>query len=161
MSTIIIGILVVALFILPFFLMGISGNKDKKQLREALCKIAEENKSNLSLTEYWTDSAMGLDENTNHLFFVHTFNGKETLKHLNLKEYKFCKVNNFSRNIKDSNGDHRAIDKLEIELTPLEKGKRIELLEIFNSDGSKFHTYELAVAEKWTTIINKRVCNHA
>jgi hypothetical protein len=157
MSTILIGTFVVALFILPFFLVGIGKNKEKKHLKDALSKIAEENKCNISISDYWADSAIGLDEHNNHLFFVHTYNGKEMVQHLFLHNYRGCTVKNFSRNIKDSDGDHRAIDKLELELTPVERGKPIERLEFFNSEGNKLHSNELLATEKWRDIINKRV----
>jgi hypothetical protein len=157
MSTILIGTFVVALFILPFFLFGMSKNKEKKHLKDALSKIAEENKCNISISDYWADSAIGLDESSNHLFFVHAYNGKEMVQHLFLHNYRGCTVKNYSRNIKDNVGDHRAIDKLELELTPVERGKPTERLEFFNSDGNKLHSDELIVTEKWSSIINKHV----
>jgi hypothetical protein len=160
MSTILIGTFVVALFILPFFLMEISKNKGKKHLKEALNKIAEDNKCNITQSEFWTDSAIGLDENTNHLFFVHTFNGKETIQHLLLQDYRNCKVNNISRNIKDRQGDHKAIDRIELEFSPIDKSKPETFLEFFNSEGNKFHTDELMVSEKWSGIVRKRIVNH-
>jgi hypothetical protein len=161
MSSILIGALVVALFILPFYLAGKSSNNDKKHLKRALNKIAEEHKCKLSQADYLSDTAIGLDENTNHLFFIHSFNGNETVQHLLLKEYKNCTVKNFSRNIKFRETDYRAIDKLELEFTPKDKGKAVVLFEFFNSEGSKLHTDELALAEKWTVIANKRVRNQA
>lgn len=159
MSTILIGILVIILFILPFVLVGVGKNKEKKHQMEVLFRTAEDFKCNISQYDYWTDSAIGLDEMANHLFFLHTSNGKEIVQHLLLQDFKCCAVKNFSRNITDREGDHRAIDRLDLEFTPIDKGKPIVHLEFFNSEGNKLHTDELLITEKWSGIVNNRIKN--
>lgn len=158
-SVIIIGTLLVAMFVLPFFLVGIGKNNNQKQFKTILANLAEEHSCKITQSEFWTDSAIGLDEATNDLFYVHSYSGKPMGQHINLSRYKGCKVNNYSRHVKDNLGNHTAIDRLELELTPLEKGKSHLILEFFSADGSKLFSNEFEVVEKWSKLINEKISN--
>lgn len=156
-SIAIIGLVIIALFVLPFFLVGVGKNKGQKHLKQALLKIAEEHSCNISEYELWTSSAIGIDETTNNLFFVHLHNDIETAKHIKLSDFRICKINNYSRVTKDREGNHTAIDRLELELTPFEKVKPVTILEFFNADDSKLYSNELMMVEKWAQIINEKL----
>ncbi|MBS4013274.1 MAG: hypothetical protein KGZ97_05865 [Bacteroidetes bacterium] len=160
MITIFVGILVAVLFILPFILLGIKKNKGGKHLKEALSKIAKENKCLITISEYLADSAIGLDEKANHLFFVHTFNGKETFQHLILSDYHHCEAKNISRNVKNSKGNFKAIDKIKLAFIPINQNKPIVDLDFFNSDENTNISDEIMVIEKWEKTINKRMKMH-
>lgn len=156
-SIIIIGMLVIAMFILPFLLVGIGKNNGQKQLKRALYKVASDNNSTLSKVEFMSSSAIGIDENTNDLFFVQTYNGVETFKHLKLSKFKSCKINKYGREVKDREDNHTAIDRIDLELIPVEKGKSSTILEVFNAEGSVLYSNELAIVEIWQQIINEKL----
>jgi hypothetical protein len=157
MSTILVGIFVAVLFVFPFILLGRNKNKGGKQLKVALSNIAKDNNCTITISECMTGSAIGLDENTNHLFFVHTFNGKETIQNLFLNDFQNCEVKNISRKIKTSKGNLSAIEKIKLAFIPLDKNNPTVDLELFNSDENTSFTDELMVTEKWAKIINKRM----
>jgi len=145
------------MFVLPFLLVGIGKDKGQKQLKQVLFRIADENNCKLSKVELMSSSAIGIDETTDDLFFIQTYNGIETAKHIKLSKFRSCKINNYSRSMKDTEGNHTAIDRLDIELTPLEKGTSSIILEFFNSEGSTLFSNELAIVEEWEQIINKKL----
>lgn len=157
MSTIIIGTLVLAIFTLPFFIVQYGNSSGRKHLKESLHRLANEYHCKVKVTDYWADTAIGLDEESAHLFFVHAFKGNEKAQHLNMSDYSGCRLKNLNRNIKDKQGDHRAIDRLEVELIPLVKGKPAASLEFFSSEGGKLHSNELMMAEKWVSLINSKL----
>ncbi len=157
MSTILIGVLVAVLFVFPFILLSINKNKSGKQIKETITNVAKDNNCKITISDYLTNSAIGIDENKNHLFFVHKFNGKENIQNLMLSEYRCCEVKNISRKVKTNKGNLSAIEKIKLAFIPLDKNNPTVELELFNSDENTSFSDELIVTEKWANIINKRL----
>lgn len=155
LSVLIIGTLVVALFLLPFVLAGVGKNKNLKHVKKVLMSIASEHNCNISKSDFWSDSAIGIDESKNEVLFVYISMGKQNVQYVKLANYKSCKINNFSRTVNDISGNHTAIDRLELELTPVEKEKPTVKLDLYSAERSKLYTDELEIAEKWASTLNR------
>ncbi len=153
----IIGVLLVALFLLPFILSGIGKDKDQFQLCQALKKNAGENGCSISQIEYWTDSAIGLAEGTNDLFYVHRHSGNEVVQHIKLTEIRYCRVRKIVRQIRDKRRTYSTIDKIELDLIPFDNSKPEIFLEFFYAEGSNYLNNELLLAEKWSKIVNTKL----
>jgi hypothetical protein len=156
-TVIFIGIVLITLFILPFVLVGIGKNKEQKMLNSLLLKLADDNNCKILQAEYWSDSAIGLDETGNNLFFVHRGNSQVNSEYIKLADVKSCSIRNHSRNVKMMEGNHMAIDKLELVFMKKEKNSPETVLEFFNADGTKLYSDEVMLVEKWRKIVSSKL----
>jgi hypothetical protein len=156
-AVLLIGIVLISLFILPFVLVGVGKNKEQKMLNRLLLKLAEDNNCKIAQSEFWTDSVIGLDETGKNLFFVHRVNSQDNSEHIKLTDVKSCSIRNHSRNVKMMEGNHMAIDKLELVFIKKEKNSPEVVLEFFNADGSKLYSDEVMLIEKWNKEVNSKL----
>jgi hypothetical protein len=156
--TIIIAVILISAFVLPVALSGREYRKKKKRFLMDLSLLMEQ--QNLRLTHYDICGSfiIGMDESSNILAFYKKEKSKEIFRLIKFSEISECKIIVVSRDISTKSKHYNAIDRIELSLFPVDKGKPPILLEIYNSEyDSLTLTGELQVAEKWKQIINSKI----
>lgn len=159
MNSIIFIIVIVALFIVPFFVFGGGAKgKIKKALTASLIELAKKNSCTISQTEFWNHNIMGLSKDGNKLLFATSSENlkKETVVDLNT--VKLSRVNITSRSGEGKASNLRVIEKITLVLEPNNGNSPTIELRIYDSevDGIVLGN-ELQIAEKWAVMTNEQI----
>jgi hypothetical protein len=151
------GAIMIAICILPFISMSRGRKKRDKQMLQSLTEIAKQHNCQISQHEFCGDFVIGIDEIKNSVFFHKHLRDKTIEQFIDLASIKNCKIININRAIKNHEGTHKVIDKLELVFIPASKNKSEITLEFFNSDVTTQLYGELPTIEKWSKLINDRL----
>jgi hypothetical protein len=149
-STIIIGIIMVALCSLPFILSGSNRTKNEGKIKNSIFELAQKNNTSILQNDFWFKSAIGINTNSNELFFYRKIKDIETSEIIQLAEYQKCKVVKLN-----DNSNH--IELLQIVLVPNSSNKAETVLEIYNAEFSPQLNNEVKIIEKWSKLINDSI----
>ena len=156
-GTIIIGAVVVALCILPFFIFKSGAAKRRKELLEQLARLAQQQNGRISRTDAMGQFAIGLDEQANVVYFIQGEPGREVTQAIQLHDIRSCKPMNISRSVDNAQGNFKVVEKLELALSPKNKHHAEQSLEFYHADSNTQLSGEYQLLEKWANIINSRL----
>ncbi len=156
-GTIIIGIVSIALCVLPLVVMHRIKRKGENQRLAALENLAAQHNCKISQHEFCGELVLGIDETNNFVFFLKKTADKEIAQHINLSGIHACNIINTGSNLNSKEGEYKVIDKLELRFTPVAKNEPDLLLEIYNARESMQLVGELQLIKKWEKIINDRL----
>ncbi len=154
LGTLEIALVLVAICIVPFIILGKNNKKRDKQLLQSLLDSASKEDCKITQSEYLNDVAIGLDETNNKLFFFKKIESTEIAQHVNLLEMKSCGILNSNRPMNSKKHKDIIIEKIGMSFTPLDKNKAHEIFEFFNSEETMLLSGELQLAQKWVKIVN-------
>ncbi|MGV8947118.1 MAG: hypothetical protein ACOH1N_11865 [Lutibacter sp.] len=157
LGTFIVGIIAIGICVLPFVLMIGGRKKKKRKLLLLVSEMAKENNCKISQYEFCDDFIIGLDEIANFLFFFRKSNSKEMSEQINIKEIKTCKIKRTGHYENTKEGGNSTIEKLELQLSYIDKNKTDLLLPFYNEEEDVQMSGEIQVIEKWNEIVNKRL----
>ncbi|MFA5298417.1 MAG: hypothetical protein WC389_09460 [Lutibacter sp.] len=157
LGTFIVGVIAVGICVLPFVLMVGGRKKKEKKLLLSVSAIAKEHNCKISQYEFCDEFVIGLDEIANFLFFFRNSNIKEMSEQINLAEIKTCKMKRTGHYDNNREGGNSTIEKLELQLSYIDKNKTDLLLPFFNEEEDVQMNGEIQVIEKWNEIVNKRL----
>jgi hypothetical protein len=151
-ETIIIGLLSVALFVVPImYIQHKQKQKAGKALQEFLV-MAGQLQVKPTQHELWNDRyAISLDEEQKKLFYLKKDDVKEQKHIVNLADTKRCAVVSVSRDVNGS----KIIDQIGLSLTS-RTGKDL-YLGFYNKEESLNMSGELLIAQKWSGLINAAI----
>ena len=154
-GSLITGGIILLILIIPFIFLGSSVKKRKKKILSALEGLAQKNNCKITKYDVWNDTAIGLDETAKSVFFYKKIKMNEIFIPIMPDQFQKSRVANSSRVIKNEAGNYTVIDRLELVLTPREKGVPETILEFFNA-GSDFSSLseELELSSTWNETIN-------
>jgi hypothetical protein len=157
-STILITAIMIAIFILPVVLTGRSYKKKKNKLLKDLSRNIKQQGYSLSQHEICGNFIIGMDENSNTLFFYKKYVNNEISKVINLSEISGCQLLSNTKNVSSKNQHYSAIELIELVLSSAEKGRPDTILELYNTEfDSSNITEEFQIAEKWKKLVNDRI----
>lgn len=145
MGTIITGVIIIILCILPFVLLGSGRRKRQKQLLQSLQAAAAQQGGKIARHDCMRDAAIGMDDEARVLYFVKN----DATQHFHLRSIKSCRAINNARTV-DNN---RVIDQLALALLPAGNGQPDIQLEFYNQETDVQLTGELQLLEKWAQIV--------
>jgi hypothetical protein len=157
LGTLEIALVLVAICVVPFILMGRNKKKRDKQLLQLLLNSATKENCKITQSEYLNDIAIGLDEANNKLFFFKKIEENEIAQHVNLLEMKSCGILNSNRPLDSKKHKDVIIEKIGLSFTPIEKNKTHTIFEFFNSEETMLLSGELQLAQKWAKIVNDKL----
>lgn len=151
LESFIIGLISLALFIVPIMLIQRKQRQQKKKFLENFMNLAEQKQLKITEYDFWNHCfAIGIDKGQNKLFYLKKQNEGEQTALINLSEVAACRVINMNREV---NGD-RVIDFIELRFTFRNPGIPEQALEFYNKEKSLSLNEELLIAEKWKAIAN-------
>lgn len=150
-STLIIGVAVALICVMPFVLASTMQKRREKKLVGALDGMAGSVNAQYSNFEILRNGAIAIDEQGSYVFFARLAKGLDQ-KCINLNEVKQCSVvENFHNS--DSVADTMGLRFL------LADGKQGEFLEFFNSDIEATSEGISQLLGKWNLAINAKLAS--
>jgi hypothetical protein len=157
LSTIIIGVILMGLFIMPFTLTGRSRKKREKLILQSLTNTANKNNCQISQHEICGDYGIGIDENKNVVVFFKQLKEKAIEEYIELNKIENCLVNKITKTVPTHEGNQTVIDKLELGFIPINKNHKAINLEFYNTAIYMQVYGELQSVEKWSKLISDRL----
>lgn len=154
-----IGVILLAICILPFILMSRGRSVKEKQMLQSLRGIAKQHNCQINQHEFCGDFVIGMDETKKFVFFTKLAKEKVIEQFIDLNCIMNCKIINSSRLISNKLEKQRIIDKLELSFAPIVRNKPEVVFEFYNSDINVQLHGELQSIEKWLKLINEKLKN--
>ncbi len=156
-GTTIVGLVIIALVILPFVLMHYNKKNKMNKLLRKLNDFAKQQGSTISQHEFCSDFVMGLDEHTNYVFFVKEKKDESISKFVNLADIQRCKIDKIMRTTRIDKNNYSVIERLELSFVPTVKTMDEQKFEIYDETLNKQLSGEIQFAENWAKQINSRL----
>lgn len=151
-TTYIIGLILVAVIVVPIILLNRGKNKKEAIIRKKLNDLT--NNSIIAKQESWNTCIIAIDEINKTCFFIRCEEPNCIEKTIDLTQYSSCRVVTSSSLGTSCN----SIDLVELVFTPNQKNDATESLLFFNSETDGFTLNgELQSAERWKTICSKLI----
>ncbi len=156
LSSIITGVVFIAIIALPVIILSKSGNKKKKALLQRYQALCTSLGLNINGSDTWNDLVLGMDKNARKLLFYKDGEaaGQHTLVDLN--HVVNVKKINITRGGNTQSGAVNIIDILGLELA-LKDGQGPVTLEFYNSKYPFNLSNELELVGKWTKAISENM----
>ena len=91
LETSIIGIIIVAICILPFIIIGFNNSKKRKKTLQHLSDTAKNNNCTIEKSEFWHLTAIGIDQSNKMLFFTRRTDDTAIYKTIDLSQIQKVK----------------------------------------------------------------------
>lgn len=157
LGSILTGVIAIGLCILPFILFAINKKKSKAVLLDSLSKVADEQKSKISKHELGSEFALGLDENSNHLFFYKKIKDKETKNSINLNNIADVTVIKTNKTLGANGSSQTVIDSLALQFSALDSKTPSTQIEFYNMKDSMQISGELEIMNRWHEVVSSRI----
>lgn len=151
---IIIGLICVALFILPFYLSRRNRIKREKKFLDQIMRAASAGGGKISKHDFLQNGIIGLDEGKGNLFFYHELNAVPALETVELAKMQTCRLLNLGRNVAREGGTGRVTEKIQLAFKPQNKEQSEIILEFYNAEQTVQLSDELKLAIHWEQFIN-------
>jgi hypothetical protein len=157
-GTVIITIIFILIVSLPFILISGGTNRKRRKMLQQLEEMASGSNSKISEHEFCSDFVIGLDKNSNHLFYYKHNDNRVVSQHFCLDDYKNCKTISYSHNFKNKKEQYNVMDKMELCFYPYLKEMGEKSLDLYDDSFDRLNlTGELQFAEKWEKLLNERL----
>lgn len=150
-STLIIGVTVALICVMPFVLASTMSKRREKKLMGALNLMADAVPTKYNNFEVFRNGAIAIDENDAYVFFARLANGLDQ-KCINLNDVKQCNV------VENFHNSDTVADTMGLKFI-LADGKQEEFLEFFNSDIEATSEGVSQLLGKWNLAINAKLAS--
>ncbi len=153
----IVGIIILAAFVVPVALYTIRQNNKKKALESCLSGIGKDYDIRIFDHQSWGNKIIGLDTAARKAVLITRENQGENLVELvDLSQISKCMVEK-STVASENGGSVDAVREVRIRFVPREKTKKDQLFVIFNDEGGQDLGPELGIATEWTDKFSRLV----
>lgn len=147
----IIGLISLALFIVPILYIQGKQKKGTKKLLDDYARLAEKHRLTISKSDSWNNCfVIGLDKAQSKLLYLKKQKEKEHVVLINLPDVETCTVTNLHRDV----NNNRVIDFIGLRFKLRGPKQAEQALEFYNKDESMYLSDELLLCEKWSAIVN-------
>lgn len=153
----IIGLVLLAIIILPFAILTRKSKAIEKKRKLALAEFAKEQNCMLTKQETDGDISIGIDEKQNKLFFLSYYKDTPLMQFIDLAQIEACSVVKTIKEGMKDNGDSYSIASLAINFNPREKHIKQETMEFFNAQKKIQLGTEYVLLREWLKIINDQL----
>ncbi|MFD3003203.1 hypothetical protein ACFS7Z_22770 [Pontibacter toksunensis] len=150
----IIGIISLALFVVPVILIQRNQKQQKRKHLQHFLYVAQQQQLKITQYDLWSHNfAIGIDTEQNILFYLKKQAEGEGMLLVHLSEVSACRLNNMNREV----GGNRVIDLIELRFTFQGLGLREQAVVFYNREESMSLSEELLLAEKWRAIVSTKL----
>lgn len=160
LSSLIIGLVLMSLFVIPIFFLSRKKASKDKQLLSHFTNIAEQQELKISQNDIWSRNYfIGIDQDANKLIYIKKTNENDDKVLFGLKEVELCRVDNVIRTIKEGKYSSNVTDRIDLKFKLKNSNAFEKTIEFYNAHGTEnvILTNELELAEKWAKVINHKV----
>jgi len=145
-SSLIIGIVLLIVCVLPFILFSLNNSKKRKNRIQNLIQKAKENNATIQEKDDWNQSIIGIDKSNKLLFFSKKSEEFDKFISINISELQKCQIERTENN-------QKVLEKLELELSFATKPTIV--LEFFNKNETRLLVNEIELIQKWQKLLSK------
>jgi hypothetical protein len=156
--SVIIGLVFIALFILPIWYFQRSQNNSERYLSKLFKQVASTNELSISQSDEWHNMySIGFDEKHNKLLYLKHSSSGDQKQVIDLSTIAKCSIEKKVRNV--SNGKHqsREVDNIKLVLTRQDAAHTQLALEFYDKAESALLNGELTLVEKWKNLIESKL----
>ncbi len=151
----IIGMVLIAICVLPFVWMHRIKKAGENKLLKALSELAAGKGCAASKQQVFRDFAIGMDENKGYVFFYKKSNEEEVSACIDLAGTRTCKVVNTSSSFNTHDGARKVTEKLELVFAPVADNTPTVALEFYDMYKNVQLSGELQLIEIWADRISE------
>lgn len=149
---IVVCVILVGCLIMPLLLFNASGRRVQKKMRNDIKQIVAKHHLNISETEQWGNSYLGLDAHQKKLVFLKTITSELQLQLLDLNTISYCQLIDKRKLVNIRHKKELILEHLDLEFLSW-SGESISI-NFYDENDGRMEDYEQARAEKWKTLIN-------
>ncbi|MCO6494883.1 MAG: hypothetical protein J5I91_04265 [Bacteroidetes bacterium] len=153
-GTIITGLIIVLVCIIPIILMFLNSRIKKRKIITLLNSLAKQENKEISQFDVWKSNAIGIDQNHSHIFAIRKMSDGLLQYSINLNEVKSCKLINRNKTTSFEGGSTTMIEQLSLQFFFKEGIKPEQVIDFYHIG---FDTYaladELQLTQKWEKLI--------
>ena len=154
-SSTIIGVVLLALFIIPIVLISRSSRKKRNRLNDEILEIAQKHDLKISDSNTWNESALAIDEEKNKIIFIDETHGEKEVKIFGTKELRsFRTIPDIH---KDKSIDLRKEARLGLSFLFKESSKPEINITFYIAGFGELSKHEKQLFEKWSEKIRNRI----
>ena len=152
----IIALLTLLFCLVPYMWFILSEKSTNKNMKKTFKDMIKSAKVSLIIQEQWSYKFIGIDKSNNFLVFLNFHSDETSFLNIDLREVDSCQIIKQTRDFMKEKKMEIELQSLHLELTFLTDRDPVSL--IFYDSKVEFHEYyELKRAEKWQTLIEKRM----
>lgn len=152
LTTIIIAIIGLSIFIVPVILDQRSKKKRSKGIEQEFLHSAKNQSLKITYYDVWRNStAIGINKTSGKIFFLKKEDGNDQKVLIDLAQVKKCSISKTSRGRKNST------DQISLIFTFSKSDKPEQRLVFYRKDQDQTMQNEIELAEKWLSIINLKL----
>lgn len=156
-GTTIIGLVSVALCVVPLIIIGKSKRNKEKGFLTSLQGIASAHNCKIATHDFGIDFSIGLADNNQFVFFYKKLKENEIKECIPFSSIASCKVFSGTHQVKTKEGNETRLDKLELIFQPKDRSFSSTSFEFFNVQNFTQPNGEIQLARKWETIVKERL----
>ncbi|HET6527471.1 MAG TPA: hypothetical protein VFG39_01850 [Balneolaceae bacterium] len=152
LTTIIIAIVGLSIFIIPVILDQRSKKKRSTGIEKEFLRLAKNQHLKITYYDVWRNSrAIGIDKTSGKIFFFKKEDGNDQKVLIDLAQVKKCSISKTSRGRKNST------DQVSLIFTFSKSEKPEKRLAFYHKGQDQTMQNEMELAEKWLSIINLKL----
>lgn len=152
-----IGIIALALFIVPLFIVYLNSKKTQNKMLQALKDQAQQYNCKISQHEFCGDFVMGIDMKENFVFFAKQNKEDVAFQFIDLSTVQLCQITKKTRTVKTRSENVTVTERVELKFTPDKPDQNETIFELYNDDVRMQLSGELQCADKWSNLINENL----
>ncbi len=153
-GTIIMGVIIIIICIIPFMLLNQNSKKTKSQLLQLLNDLAKKHNCQISQYESGRGFAIGIDETNHFAFFYKKVKEYEYEQFVDLSKIQTCTIEKITRTAKNNGRENVYVDRLDLKFIPIAKDGAVTKFELYRSDVNLQLFDELLTINKWVKLLN-------
>lgn len=159
LSTIITGIVMLMLFIVPIILNNLFKKRKYHTIVSKMKSLATKNNSVLSSYDIQPGFAIGISKAKDYIFFVDHAENKDNGQDLciPLKKIEQCILHREERTVKVNKCSETIIDKISLIFKTNNSNKDSYDCTLYNTDESLQLENEIVISKKWVSIVNNAI----
>lgn len=150
-SMILVSLLLVGSVFIPFFLFNAAGKTERKKMKAQIAQEVAKNGLNVSKSETWGNTYIGIDPNQGKLLFIKILETTSTAQLFDLDAIKECHKSEIRKVAKVDNRKELMLERLDLQVV-LKNGENL-LLNYYDLDENRKEDFELQRIDKWVRII--------
>lgn len=159
LTSAIIGLVMLGLFVLPIVIMSTSNKKKNQLLLNELKGLAAQNNHEISEYDIQTQFSIGITPQGERIFFVRKGEHPSDIitTSLPLNSIKMCTLHTENRSVKLKNSTEAVIEKLELLFQIKSKDQKYYSWLLYDAEITPQLDRELEIGNKWVSIIKKAI----
>jgi len=157
LSTTIIGLVLLALFIIPVILISRSGKSKWKKFERDFFSVVSKNELKISEKDIWNEFAIGIDASRDKILYI-DWSGPDRINIIfDLKDVKAFEPTPSYGDQNKKNFNYKKVDRLGFRFHFKESVKPDVIITFYIAGFGQITDYEIKLFNKWVDIIKNKI----